>query len=210
MQYLTELFLIIYLSGSFGFINYKILKDASLIEISENNKEDKTMFLISFSAINLCLFYIVHKLLSDIDINIAQELLFILSMIISITISVFTTLHLFNFLSKKINDNINKFREKNNLSGLTLGNMRTIAFDRKDWTAIFIYSLDSNKLLDFGYIHCFNDTINEDLEFILEPFETNLTDSQKMKEFQIKNSDNIRTYINTDKNIKIVILYKWE
>ena len=210
MQYLTELFLIIYLSGSFGFINYKILKDANLIEISEHNKEDKTMYLILFSATNLCLFYIIHDLLINTKINISQELLFIISMIFSIIISVFITLKLFNFLSKSINNKINKFREKNNLSGLTLGNMRTIAFDRKDWTALFIYSLDTDKLLDFGYIHCFNDTIHEDLEFILEPFETNLTDPQEMQKFKIKNSDNIRTYINTDKNVKIIILYKWE
>ena len=59
MKEFTKMIDLFVLSGGIGFINYFILTKKGTLNIKKDNKEDKTLFILFFSVVNMAIYHLL-------------------------------------------------------------------------------------------------------------------------------------------------------
>jgi len=195
-----------FFSGVIGFINYNLLQQVSLLEYSTKFKDDKNYLIALFSLIDyilfLCLFNI--KFVDDLIMNEIVKLLLV------IVISIFLTFTLYSWLIMQINYITNLIRIRRDQSPLNLNSVRKIVFNKKAPYLVYIYSLETNKLISCGYMDKYNTPLEDDFEMSIFPISRLKANYNRIHEIAVKERNKIekpKIYINFDKKIKIIVFY---
>lgn len=201
---LFELLIAFLLAGGFGYINYFILHKIGVINVSNDNKEEKSFSLILFSIINLAMFILLKGILDNI--NIDSWIIVFISLIVTLGVTISASFTLFKWIVSIIYIVINNNRKKLQLGEIDNRSVRTLIFDKNKVLFAYMYSLESGELLSYGYIGWQHDKKAEDFEIEIVPTdllkELNYGDAIEMAK---KNVD-ASIYINVDKKIKMVVI----
>lgn len=206
MKILSEMINSLITSGGLGFINLFILTRLEKINIDEEDKEDKVIFLIFFSIVNYVLFLSFGELFKKI--SLFSDFRVPLSIIFVLIISIILSFTLFASIATYMNNIINRSRHNERLSSFDNRSIKKIAFNFDTNKTIFIFSFD-NKLIFSGVSGWFSDLDNVDFELIAYPFneKTTLDSYDKVMDFITTKSVESEIYINLDKKIKIITIY---
>ena len=183
------------LSGALGYINYIILSLLGTINVTKKNTEEKKVYLIFFSILNILIFYVLNRHFNDYLIN------FIFTIIITIVFS-FT---LYEFMFKWLFKLLNYCRKNKELGEIQNREIENILFDKNRVLFAYVYDLRTHELLCYGCLGYYN--INDkELNFEIIPF----PDLDEYKFDEAVNACNRNNgssiYVNTSKNLKIVII----
>ena len=183
------------LSGGLGYINYIILSLLGTINVTKKNTEEKKVYLIFFSILNILIFYVLNRHFNDYLIN------FIFTIIITIVFS-FT---LYEFMFKWLFKLLNYCRKNKELGEIQNREIENILFDKNRVLFAYVYDLRTHELLCYGCLGYYN--INDkELNFEIIPF----PDLDEYKFDEAVNACNRNNgssiYVNTSKNLKIVII----
>lgn len=183
------------LSGGLGYINYIILSLLGTINVTKKNTEEKKVYLIFFSILNILIFYVLNRHFNDYLIN------FILTIIITIVFS-FT---LYEFMFKWLFKLLNYCRKNKELGEIQNREIENILFDKNRVLFAYVYDLRTHELLCYGCLGYYN--INDgELNFEIIPF-PNLDEYKFDEAMNACNRNNGSSiYVNTSKNLKIVII----
>ena len=183
------------LSGGLGYINYIILSLLGTINVTKKNTEEKKVYLIFFSILNILIFYVLNRHFNDYLIN------FIFTIIITIVFS-FT---LYEFMFKWLFKLLNYCRKNKELGEIQNREIENILFDKNRVLFAYIYDLRTHELLCYGCLGYYN--INDgELNFEIIPF-PNLDEYKFDEAMNACNRNNGSSiYVNTSKNLKIVII----
>ena len=183
------------LSGGLGYINYIILSLLGTINVTKKNTEEKKVYLIFFSILNILIFYVLNRHFNDYLIN------FIFTIIITIVFS-FT---LYEFMFKWLFKLLNYCRKNKELGEIQNREIENILFDKNRVLFAYVYDLRTHELLCYGCLGYYNIN-NGELNFEIIPFpdlpEYNFDEA--MNACNRNNGSSI--YVNTSKNLKIVII----
>ncbi|MCR0162529.1 hypothetical protein MKA31_13035 [[Clostridium] innocuum] len=198
-ELLIKLVMALALAGGFGYINYYILQNIGVINISKEDKDDKSFSLILFSVLNVLLFIMINSIFGkDVDVWILVSGTMILTIVLSFTI--------FKWMMKGLFSIFNKTRKKEELGEISNSSVRTLIFDNNRVLFVYMYELDSDKLLAYGCMGWQNESKEYDFEMEIIP-----TDKAKRLEFNeamemAQKNDDVSLYVNVDKKIKIVVI----
>ena len=183
------------LSGGLGYINYIILSLLGTINVTKKNTEEKKVYLIFFSILNILIFYVLNRHFNDYLIN------FIFTIIITIVFS-FT---LYEFMFKWLFKLLNYCRKNKELGEIQNREIENILFDKNRVLFAYVYDLRTHELLCYGCLGYYN--INDgELNFEIIPF-PNLDEYKFDEAMNACNRNNGSSiYVNTSKNLKIVII----
>ena len=183
------------LSGGLGYINYIILSLLGTINVTKKNTEEKKVYLIFFSILNILIFYVLNRHFNDYLIN------FIFTIIITIVFS-FT---LYEFMFKWLFKLLNYCRKNKELGEIQNREIENILFDKNRVLFAYVYDLRTHELLCYGCLGYYNIN-NGELNFEIIPF----PDLDEYKFDEAMNACNRNNgssiYVNTSKNLKIVII----
>ncbi|MTC90716.1 hypothetical protein GKS17_05205 [Streptococcus uberis] len=181
--------------GGFGFLNYQIF--SRIRDYDLGTESDKKLLIYLFSSMDYLIYLIIDKFLKNISITI----------IITIFISILITI-LLPFLLSIISKGINKIRSKNNLPEQKSELIFDTFTNDADRSKYFVFNLSTNELTASGYISHISG-INEDKSIILSNFYDNdeeviINNIDELKNYIIDKKIKAKTYLNFDKNIKII------
>lgn len=183
------------LSGGLGYINYIILSLLGTINVTKKNTEEKKVYLIFFSILNILIFYVLNRHFND----------YLISFIFTIIITIVFSFTLYEFMFKWLFKLLNYCRKNKELGEIQNREIENILFDKNRVLFAYVYDLRTHELLCYGCLGYYN--INDgELNFEIIPF-PNL-DEYKFDEAMNacnKNSGS-SIYVNTSKNLKIVII----
>ena len=187
------------LAGGFGYINYYILQNIGVINISKEDKDDKSFSLILFSVLNVLLFIMINSIFGkNVDLWILVSGTMILTIFLSFT--------MFKWMMKALFSIFNNTRKKEELGEISNSSVRTLIFDNNRVLFVYMYELDSDKLLAYGCMGWQNELKEYDFEMEIIP-----TDKAKRMGFNeamemAQKNDDVSLYVNVDKKIKIVVI----
>lgn len=142
-ELLIKLVVALALAGGFGYINYYILQNIGVINISKEDKDDKSFSLILFSVLNVLLFIMINSIFGkDVDLWILVSGTMILTIFLSFT--------MFKWMMKALFNIFNNTRKKEELGEISNSSVRTLIFDNNRVLFVYMYELDSDKLLAYG------------------------------------------------------------
>lgn len=198
-ELLVKLVVALALAGGFGYINYYILQNIGVINISKEDKDDKSFSLILFSVLNVLLFIMINSIFGkDVDLWILVSGTLILTIFLSFT--------MFKWMMKALFSIFNNTRKKEELGEISNSSVRTLIFDNNRVLFVYMYELDSDKLLAYGCMGWQNELKEYDFEMEIIP-----TDKAKRMGFteameMAQKNDDVSLYVNVDKKIKIVVI----
>lgn len=198
-ELLVKLVVALALAGGFGYINYYILQNIGVINISKEDKDDKSFSLILFSVLNVLLFIMINSIFGkDVDLWILVSGTLILTIFLSFT--------MFKWMMKALFSIFNNTRKKEELGEISNSSVRTLIFDNNRVLFVYMYELDSDKLLAYGCMGWQNELKEYDFEMEIIP-----TDKAKRMGFNeamemAQKNDDVSLYVNVDKKIKIVVI----
>lgn len=193
---LMKIILSLGLGGGFGYINYYILNNLGIINIDKDEKEEKTFSLILFSILNVLLFNFLNDTMGNAYASVLMTL--IITVVLSFT--------LFKTMMSAFYTVMNKSRDKLSLGELNNKSVRTLIFDSNKVIFVYLYGLETNKLLSYGCMGWQKETKDSDYEFEIVP--TDKLESIEYDEAVKLAEKNVDTsiYINIDKKIKMVVI----
>lgn len=183
------------LSGGLGYINYIILSLLGTINVTKKNTEEKRVYLIFFSILNILIFYVLNRHLND----------YLISFIFTIIITIVFSFTLYEFMFKWLFKLLNYCRKNKELGEIQNREIENILFDKNRVLFAYVYDLRTHELLCYGCLGYYN--INDkELNFEIIPF----PDLDEYKFDEAMNACNKNSgssiYVNTSKNLKIVII----
>lgn len=183
------------LSGGLGYINYIILSLLGTINITKKNTEEKKVYLIFFSILNILIFYVLNRHFND----------YLISFIFTIIITIVFSFTLYEFMFKWLFKLLNYCRKNKELGEIQNREIENILFDKNRVLFAYVYDLRTHELLCYGCLGYYN--INDkELNFEIIPF----PDLDEYKFDEAMNACNRNNgssiYVNTSKNLKIVII----
>lgn len=183
------------LSGGLGYINYIILSLLGTINVTKKNTEEKKVYLIFFSILNILIFYVLNRHFND----------YLISFIFTIIITIVFSFTLYEFMFKWLFKLLNYCRKNKELGEIQNREIENILFDKNRVLFAYVYDLRTHELLCYGCLGYYN--INDkELNFEIIPF----PDLDEYKFDEAINACNRNSgstmYINTSKNLKIVII----
>lgn len=195
-EILTKIILSLALGGGFGYINYYILNNIGVINIESDEKEEKTFSLILFSILNILL----YNFLNDLTCNTYISVLMTLIITVALSFTIFKVLMNYLYMI------MNKSRKRSNLGELNNQSVRMLLFDSNKVIFVYLYGLETNKLLSYGCMGWQKETKDGDYEFEIVP--TDKIDPIEYEEAVKLAEKNVDTsiYINIDKKIKMVVI----
>lgn len=192
-------------AGGIGFVNLFILLRLDKINLTKDNKEDRTLFLMFFSIINYGIFLLTINILEMFSIGgtLCIGLGIIFTLIISVLLSFFAWIPMSKFIIAKINSE----RRKEQLSSYDSRSIKKITFSFNENKPIYIFDFDNNLIFS-GMSGWFSDLDGADLEFLLYPFnqESELNEYNKLIDYISSKNVDSDVYVNIDKKIKIIII----
>lgn len=229
MKEFTKMIDLFVLSGGIGFINYFILTKKGTLNIKKDNKEDKTLFILFFSVVNMAIYHlllsfspVLKKAIMRVEfLGFIDNIYFYraIAIIATLGISIFMSLYIYPMSAKVINNKINKTRIDN--EGKTLVNQyppRTMTLDKNQRIEAFIFSLSKSdgerQYIANGFIDTWSDNIDDRKQLTLYP----RTNDYKTKIFtenevlEIINNEEIpdnstRIYIDKDLDMIFYLIY---
>lgn len=183
--------------GGFGYLNYYILNH--LVDYNVGSRQDVSMQVLFFSSFDYVLFLLVSSFIANKIL--AGIITFLVALGVTVALPV-----AFTWLFTAIN----LYRGKTGSTDLNPAYLYDIMANDRERYIWFVFDLSNGKLLDKGYpAHVSSD--HEDFSFILYRFRDDEIDDLKAikteedleRFFQTYNVD-VKTYINRDKNIRIV------
>lgn len=183
------------LSGGLGYINYIILSLLGTINVTKKNTEEKRVYLIFFSILNILIFYVLNRHFND----------YLISFIFTIIITIVFSFTLYEFMFKWLFKLLNYCRKNKELGEIQNREIENILFDKNRVLFAYIYDLRTHELLCYGCLGYYN--INDgELNFEIIPF-PNLDEYKFDEAMNACNRNNGSSiYVNTSKNLKIVII----
>lgn len=183
------------LSGGLGYINYIILSLLGTINVTKKNTEEKKVYLIFFSILNILIFYVLNRHFND----------YLISFIFTIIITIVFSFTLYEFMFKWLFKLLNYCRKNKELGEIQNREIENILFDKNRVLFAYVYDLRTHELLCYGCLGYYN--INDgELNFEIIPF-PNLDEYKFDEAMNACNRNNGSTmYVNTSKNLKIVII----
>ena len=183
------------LSGGLGYINYIILSLLGTINITKKNTEEKKVYLIFFSILNILIFYVLNRHFND----------YLISFIFTIIITIVFSFTLYEFMFKWLFKLLNFCRKNKELGEIQNREIENILFDKNRVLFAYVYDLRTHELLCYGCLGYYN--INDgELNFEIIPF-PNLDEYKFDEAMNACNRNNGSSiYVNTSKNLKIVII----
>ena len=183
------------LSGGLGYINYIILSLLGTINITKKNTEEKKVYLIFFSILNILIFYVLNRHFND----------YLVSFIFTIIITIVFSFTLYEFMFKWLFKLLNYCRKNKELGEIQNREIENILFDKNRVLFAYVYDLRTHELLCYGCLGYYN--INDgELNFEIIPF-PNLDEYKFDEAMNACNRNNGSSiYVNTSKNLKIVII----
>lgn len=183
------------LSGGLGYINYIILSLLGTINVTKKNTEEKKVYLIFFSILNILIFYVLNRHFND----------YLISFIFTIIITIVFSFTLYEFMFKWLFKLLNYCRKNKELGEIQNREIENILFDKNRVLFAYVYDLRTHELLCYGCLGYYN--INDgELNFEIIPF----PDLPEYKFDEAMNACNRNNgssiYVNTSKNLKIVII----
>lgn len=183
------------LSGGLGYINYIILSLLGTINVTKKNTEEKKVYLIFFSILNILIFYVLNRHFND----------YLISFIFTIIITIVFSFTLYEFMFKWLFKLLNYCRKNKELGEIQNREIENILFDKNRVLFAYVYDLRTHELLCYGCLGYYN--INDgELNFEIIPF-PNLDEYKFDEAMNACNRNNGSSiYVNTSKNLKIVII----
>ena len=183
------------LSGGLGYINYIILSLLGTINVTKKNTEEKRVYLIFFSILNILIFYVLNRHFND----------YLISFIFTIIITIVFSFTLYEFMFKWLFKLLNYCRKNKELGEIQNREIENILFDKNRVLFAYVYDLRTHELLCYGCLGYYN--INDgELNFEIIPF-PNLDEYKFDEAMNACNRNNGSSiYVNTSKNLKIVII----
>lgn len=183
------------LSGGLGYINYIILSLLGTINVTKKNTEERKVYLIFFSILNILIFYVLNRHFND----------YLISFIFTIIITIVFSFTLYEFMFKWLFKLLNYCRKNKELGEIQNREIENILFDKNRVLFAYVYDLRTHELLCYGCLGYYN--INDkELNFEIIPF----PDLDEYKFDEAMNACNRNNgssiYVNTSKNLKIVII----
>ena len=183
------------LSGGLGYINYIILSLLGTINVTKKNTEEKKVYLIFFSILNILIFYVLNRHFND----------YLISFIFTIIITIVFSFTLYEFMFKWLFKLLNYCRKNKELGEIQNREIENILFDKNRVLFAYVYDLRTHELLCYGCLGYYN--INDgELNFEIIPF-PDLPEYNFNEAINACNRNSGSTmYVNTSKNLKIVII----
>lgn len=172
------------LSGGVGFISYYILAQKGDVNIRKEGKEDKALFILFFSVINMGFYQFFLFLVPQIQSYLSNAgylkswdnkyLFQALAIGLTIITSVYFSLYLYPVIGKKLNDKINEARTiKDDKSMITSYSPRELTLDKNYFTEVFIFSLNrvngQREYISNGFVAHWSDIIDDRKQITLYP-----------------------------------------
>lgn len=170
-DFLSKLVIPFALSGGFGFINFEILKRLGQIQIKKDEKGDKKLYLLTFSAFNIAIYYLVLSMLASVDkINLKIGL----SLVVTIIVSVLVTLVVLFPMSLLTHKLFTWIRKKIKLSETSTKGVLDRYFEVSESKEVYVFKLETKELLLSGYTAFMPSQYDEVNDFIMsiESFNT--------------------------------------
>lgn len=183
------------LSGGLGYINYIILSLLGTINVTKKNTEEKKVYLIFFSILNILIFYVLNRHFND----------YLISFIFTIIITIVFSFTLYEFMFKWLFKLLNYCRKNKELGEIQNREIENILFDKNRVLFAYVYDLRTHELLCYGCLGYYNIN-NGELNFEIIPF-PDLPEYNFNEAINACNRNSGSTmYVNTSKNLKIVII----
>lgn len=183
------------LSGGLGYINYIILSLLGTINVTKKNTEERKVYLIFFSILNILIFYVLNRHFND----------YLISFIFTIIITIVFSFTLYEFMFKWLFKLLNYCRKNKELGEIKNREIENILFDKNRVLFAYVYDLRTHELLCCGCLGYYNIN-NGELNFEIIPF-PDLPEYNFNEAINACNKNSGSTmYINTSKNLKIVII----
>lgn len=183
------------LSGGLGYINYIILSLLGTINVTKKNTEEKKVYLIFFSILNILIFYVSNRHFND----------YLISFIFTIIITIVFSFTLYEFMFKWLFKLLNYCRKNKELGEIQNREIENILFDKNRVLFAYVYDLRTHELLCYGCLGYYNIN-NGELNFEIIPF-PDLPEYNFNEAINACNRNSGSTmYVNTSKNLKIVII----
>lgn len=202
---ITELLTQFILSGGLSYLNYYILMYLSVInaEHDNENKTDSVYAKVFLTLLNVFLFYGI-SLIPFFKENIYAILG------TTLFLSMFFSFTLYLWIIKFLHWIINQYRLKVlHLSEISDKNIKQINFDKNKHMFLYMYDLRTHELLVYGGLKDYDYASGTDLEFGLVPLNEEYRlfyEKAIERATDKKNIDESFIFVNTSKNVKIVIL----
>lgn len=183
------------LSGGLGYINYTILSILGSINVTKKNTEERKVYLIFFSILNVLVFYLLNRCFND----------YLVSFILTIIITIIFSFTLYEFMFKCLFKLLNYCRKNKGLGEIENREIENIIFDKNRVLFAYVYDLRTHELLCYGCLGFYNIN-NGELNFEIIPF-PNL-DKYTFDEAMMacNRNEGSKIYVNTSKNLKIIII----
>ena len=183
------------LSGGLGYINYIILSLLGTINVTKKNTEEKKVYLIFFSILNILIFYVLNRHFND----------YLISFIYTIIITIVFSFTLYEFMFKWLFKLLNYCRKNKELGEIQNREIENILFDKNRVLFAYVYDLRTHELLCYGCLGYYNINNGElNFEIIHFPDLDEYKFDEAMNACNRNNGSSI--YVNTSKNLKIVII----
>jgi hypothetical protein len=199
-------------AGGFGYINYFILHGMGIVNLTEDNKDEKYFSLIICSVINIVLFYSINLILQFIinsflsSDSVYEWYFIVLALLITLIVTIILSFTIFKWTIIKLYNLINNNRKKSNLAGISNKSVRTLIFDKGVVLFAYVYNLESSELLCHGCMGAQSEKKDGDFEFQIYPSDkAEKWDYNYAMQRAQKNVDS-SLYINVDKKIKIIVI----
>lgn len=154
-----------------------------VLKIQKNEKEDKVLFILFFSLVNLGLYLLItfglttlQKFLLDKhhwEVINNKMLLLGLSILVSVVVCYGLSLWLYPLVAKLINKSINSKRKNDGKAEINSPSPRSITFNRNMYQEVHIFKLTpQNGKRDFitsGYMDTWTETEGEQGQILLKP-----------------------------------------
>ena len=154
--------------------------------------------------------YILFISLNDINFSDNHMYNEIIKVFLVISISILLTLTLYSWVIKNVTKLINWVRLRNNESPLDPQSVRKIIFNKREPYLVYIYNLETNKLISCGYMDKYNTPSEEDFEMSVFPISSKKATYDRIYEIAVSESykkNRPMLYLNFEKKIKIIVFY---
>lgn len=196
-SFLKEVLLAFMAACGFGYLNYYILDGLNVANINNDQIQEKKFTVFFFSSINVFICFVIHD-----KFNVGIYLSFVITFMISVLLSLFV----YPFIKKVYTKVINEIRVNHfNLGKMDSTSIESTLFDRDKVLFAYVYDLTTDKLIVHG---CFEyyDHRNNGFALTIEPFSGLEKISFDEAINKCENNEGVKVYINTNQNIKIVII----
>lgn len=216
------------MSGGIGFISYFILSRKGSLNIRKEDKEDKALFIIFFSVVNMGIYlfsmFCIPQLLSYVykydQLKLLNNTYLFRALAIGLTVvvSIYLSLNLYQKLWESLEKKINKARIKERKASIYSHSPRVDALDKDYIIEVFAFTLNRiNGQRDYisnGFIDSWSDIIDDRKQIILYTRQNNYKTRVFKEEevLEIINSENVpenmaRIYIDKDLDMILYLLY---